>query len=220
MLSIIVMLVERYYMMFLKSTGVTLYMAALTVLFGAILGSFLCYMRQCRFKPFNWFATAYVEVIRGTPMLLQIYLVTFIIPDMLHLDLSSLTCVIIALVINSAAYVSELIRAGIQAVDKGQMEAARSLGMGTLMTMRYIILPQAIKNILPALCNEFIMIVKDSSLGSTFFVGELMTTRALITGAMFLTIEPLIIVGIIYFVLTFTLSKLVGIFERRLAKGD
>lgn len=220
MLASIIKLLQNYGPMFLKGTGVTLYMAAMTVLFGAVFGSFLYYLRQSKLKILNIIASIYVEVVRGTPMLLQIYMATFIIPDMLGLDLDKLTCVIIALILNSSAYVSELIRAGIQAVDRGQTEAARSLGMTQLTTMRYIVIPQAVKNILPALCNEFIMIIKDSSLGSVFFVGELMTTQALIKGALFMTIEPLIIVGAIYFVLTFTLSKLVGAFERRMAKGD
>lgn len=220
MIASIGKLLQNYSSLFIQGTGVTLFMAAMTVLFGTILGSILCYLRQSKFKLFNVIATIYVEIIRGTPMLLQIYMVAFILPDMLGLNLEKLTCVIIALVLNSAAYVSELIRAGIQAVDKGQTEAARCLGMSQVMTMRHIVIPQAIKNILPALGNEFIMIVKDSSLGSVFFVGELMTAQSLIKGALFMTIEPLIIIGIIYFILTFTLSKLVGRLERRMAVGD
>ena len=159
-------------------------------------------------------------MIRGTPMLLQITLSYLTLPELLHMDIQPLYCVILALILNSAAYVSEIIRAGIQAVDVGQAEAARSLGLSSSMTMREIILPQAIKNILPALCNEFIMIVKDSSLGSTFFVGELMTVQATIKGALYLTLEPLMIVAMIYFCLTFTLSKGVVLLERRMSRGD
>ncbi|PWL59936.1 MAG: amino acid ABC transporter permease [Oscillospiraceae bacterium] len=207
-------------MMFVKGTGVTLYMAFLTVLFGAILGSLICLARRVNFAPLRWVAAAYVEVIRGTPMLLQITLSYLTLPELLHMDIQPLYCVILALILNSAAYVSEIIRAGIQAVDVGQAEAARSLGLSSSMTMREIILPQAIKNILPALCNEFIMIVKDSSLGSTFFVGELMTVQATIKGALYLTLEPLMIVAMIYFCLTFTLSKGVVLLERRMSRGD
>ena len=219
-ITTIISLLSRYGMMFVKGTGVTLYMAFLTVLFGAILGSLICLARRVNFAPLRWVAAAYVEVIRGTPMLLQITLSYLTRPELLHMDIQPLYCVILALILNSAAYVSEIIRAGIQAVDVGQAEAARSLGLSSSMTMREIILPQAIKNILPALCNEFIMIVKDSSLGSTFFVGELMTVQATIKGALYLTLEPLMIVAMIYFCLTFTLSKGVVLLERRMSRGD
>ena len=219
-ITTIISLLSRYGMMFVKGTGVTLYMAFLTVLFGAILGSLICLARRVNFAPLRWVAAAYVEVIRGTPMLLQITLSYLTLPELLHMDIQPLYCVILSLILNSAAYVSEIIRAGIQAVDVGQAEAARSLGLSSSMTMREIILPQAIKNILPALCNEFIMIVKDSSLGSTFFVGELMTVQATIKGALYLTLEPLMIVAMIYFCLTFTLSKGVVLLERRMSRGD
>jgi ABC-type amino acid transport system permease subunit len=163
----------------------------------------------------------YTEIIRGTPMLLQLYLFYFALPMLVPLlNKQKYACVAIALVCNSAAYVSEIFRSGIQAVDIGQTEAARSLGMSKRLTMTQIILPQAIKNILPALANEFIMVIKDTSLASTFFIGDLMTQCLLVKGATYLTIEPLVIVGVIYFVLTFSLSKLVGVMERRMRRGD
>jgi len=136
------------------------------------------------------------------------------------LEISEFTSVMIALICNSAAYVSEIIRAGIEAVDRGQTEAARSLGLNSKQTMMKIILPQAVKNILPAMGNEFIMMIKETSLASTFFVGELMTQCKTVTGALYLTIEPLIIVAVIYFVLTYVLSKVVAVFERRMSAGD
>ena len=129
-------------------------------------------------------------------------------------------CISVALVINCSAYTSEIVRAGIQAVDRGQMEAARSLGLDGRQTMQRVILPQAVKNILPALCNEFIMVTKETSLASVFFIGDIMTQYRVISGAMYLVIEPLIIAGIIYFILTFSLSKLVASYERRLSVGD
>ena len=118
---------------------------------------------------------------------------------------------------NASSYVAEVIRAGIQAVDKGQMEAARSLGMTSSHAMTKIILPQAVKNILPALGNEFVMILKATSLASTFFLGDLMTSYQKVKGATFLGFECLLIVGIIYFCLTFPLSKVIGYFEKRMA---
>ena len=154
-------------------------------------------------------------------MLLQLYLFYFALPLLVSfLNKQQYACVAIALVCNSAAYVSEIIRSGIQAVDIGQTEAARSLGMSQKLTMTEIVLPQAVKNILPALGNEFIMVVKDTSLASTFFIGDLMTQCLLIKGATYLTIEPLVMVAVVYFTLTFLLSKLLGAFERRLRRGD
>ena len=174
-----------------------------------------------KFPPFKWIAAVYTEIIRGTPMLLQLYLFYFALPQLIpFLNRKQYLCVAIALVCNSAAYVSEIIRSGIQAVDIGQTEAARSLGMSSRLTMTEIILPQAIKNILPALGNEFIMIVKDTSLASTFFIGDLMTQCLLIKGTTYLTMEPLIMVAVVYFVVTYGLSKLLGMFERRLRRGD
>ena len=126
----------------------------------------------------------------------------------------------VALICNSAAYVSEIFRAGIDAVDHGQMEAARCLGLSERQAMFKVVIPQAVKNILPALCNEFIMMIKETSLASTFFAGDIMTQYKTINGASYLVIEPLIIIAVIYFVLTFTLSKLVAIFERRMSTSD
>jgi ABC-type amino acid transport system permease subunit len=126
----------------------------------------------------------------------------------------------IALCINSAAYVSEVIRSGIQAVDKGQTEAARSLGMSQGQTMVKIILPQAVRNILPALGNEFIMMLKETSLASTFFLYDLMTVCNVVKGAEFLTLEPMTIVALIYLCMTFPLSKLVGHWEKKLSSPN
>ena len=129
-------------------------------------------------------------------------------------------CIIVALVINSSSYVAEVIRAGIQAVDKGQMEAAKSLGLSNKNAMRYVILPQAVKNILPALGNEFVVMVKETSLASVFFVGELMTSYKTVQSTTFLAIPSLTIVGIIYFILNFILTKILKVVERRLQASD
>ena len=218
----IVKLTVKYWDKFLLvGMGYTLSLAAITVVVGAVLGSLLALLRMSKFQPFRWIAAVYTEIIRGTPMLLQLYLFYFALPQLIpFLNRKQYLCVAIALVCNSAAYVSEIIRSGIQAVDIGQTEAARSLGLSAGQTMTEIILPQAIKNILPALGNEFIMIVKDTSLASTFFIGDLMTQCLLIKGTTYLTMEPLIMVAVVYFVLTFILTKLLGAFERRLRRGD
>lgn len=201
--------------------GYTLALAAIAVILGTVLGALLALMRMAKLKPLNWIAVAYTEVIRGTPMLLQLYFFYFGLPKLIPiLNKQQFACVALALVCNSAAYVSEIIRSGIQAVDIGQTEAARSLGMSQTLTMTQIVLPQAVKNILPALGNEFIMLVKDTSLASTFFIGDIMTQYLLIKGATYLSIEPLVIAAILYLVLTFILSKLLGFFERRMRRGD
>lgn len=212
---------SRYPNLFLSGLGYTLLLSLITVSFGVVLGSLVALMRRSRFKPIAFIATAYVEVIRGTPLLLQLYFFAFLLPEMLPiLELSNFTCICVALVLNSAGYVSEVIRAGIQAVDYGQTEAARSLGMTARQTMVRVVFPQAIKNILPALCNEFVTVIKETSLASTFFIGDLMTSYNVIKGAMYLVLEPLIVVGVIYFVLTFTLSKAIAVLERRLKASD
>ena len=162
----------------------------------------------------------YIEIIRGTPLLLQLYFFWLFLPKYLPFEISDWTCIVIALVINSSAYVAEIIRAGIQAVDKGQMEAAKSLGMSDVHMMTRIIFPQAVKNILPALGNEFIMMVKETSLASVFFINDLMTSYQMIKSATFKPIAPLMITAVIYFIVTFSLSKVVKAMEGRLSVSD
>lgn len=217
---------ERYWSLFLEGLGMTVYMGLVTVLISTVSGSLMALMRRSRlgvgkFRPISWIATVYVEVIRGTPILLQLYFFYFMLPQWLpFLNLSEFTCVMVACCVNSTAYVCEIVRAGIQAVDIGQTEAARSLGLTGRQTMIHIVLPQAVKNILPALCNEFVAIVKETSLASTFFIGELMTQFKTIQGITFRVLEPLTIIGIIYFLLTFVLSKLIALLERRMSASE
>ena len=212
----------KYWDVFLiKGLSITISLSIIAVFFGAILGALLALGKMSRFKILRGIITAFIEVIRGTPILLQLYLFYFILPMALPaLNIETYPSIAIALVVNSSAYVSEVIRSGIQAVDKGQTEAARSLGLNKTQTMIKVVLPQAVKNILPALGNEFIMIIKETSLASTFFVGDLMTSYLTVRGATFLAIESLFIVGVIYFVLTFALSKLVGIYENKLKSAE
>lgn len=212
---------SRYGYLFVEGLFYTLLLSAISVAGGTVLGSLLALLRRSRYRLVRGIAVAYVEVVRGTPLLLQLYFYYFLLPDMLPgLNLSKFACISIALVFNSAGYVAEIVRAGIQAVDSGQMEAARTLGLSSAKAMRRVVLPQAVRNILPALCNEFVAVIKETSLAASFFVGDLMTQYNVIRGNLFLVIEPLIIVGIIYFILTFSLSKLVARLERRLKTGD
>lgn len=214
------MLIERYSNLFLEGVRYTLLLAFITVAVGTIIGTVLALAKMCRVRLISFLASAYIEVIRGTPLLLQLYLFYFLVPQLLPWEPSKFVCVATALVLNSSAYVSEIIRAGIQAVDPGQTEAARSLGLSQSQTMLKVVLPQATRNILPALGNEFVTDIKETSLASTFFLGDLMTTYRTINGALYLTLEPLIIVGIIYFIMTFSLSKLIAYSERRMAAND
>ncbi len=214
-------IMQQYWRVFLlKGVGYTLLLTSITVCFGAILGVFICLARMSKNKILSNLALGFGEVIRGTPMLLQLYVCYFLVPKILPSRPSEFVCVTIGFIINSACYVSEVFRSGIQAVDKGQTEAARSLGLNGKQTMTKIILPQAIKNILPALGNEFVTITKDTSLASTFFVGEVMTSYLIVKGKTYLALECLMIVAIIYFVLTWVMNRFVGRLERRMRTSD
>ena len=221
MLANIQRLLLKYGMNFLNGLGTTLLLALISVAIGCVIGAFVAIMRLSRSKVLNASATAYTEVIRDTPLLLQLYFFYFLLPDLLPaMRLSKFTCIAVALVINSGAYMSEVFRSGIQSVDRGQTEAARSLGLSASQTLTRIVLPQAFKNVLPAMCNEFVAVTKETSLASTFYVGDLMTQYQTISGKTYLVIEPLVIIGVIYFVVTFTMSKLIAVLERRLKSGD
>ena len=213
---------QTYWRLFLfEGLKNTLILTCISVLMGTLLGAVVAIAKMSKFKPLQWLMSLYVEIIRGTPILLQLYVFYFVLPQILpFLKMSQFLWVSVALCVNSAAYVSEVIRSGIQAVDKGQTEAARSLGMSESQTMVKIILPQAVRNILPALGNEFIMMLKETSLASTFFLYDLMTVCNVIKGAEYLTLEPMTIVAMIYLCMTFPLSKLVGALEKKMANPN
>ena len=216
----IIGIVEKYYPVYLSGLWGTLWISAVVVLIGTVLGMGVAAMRMSRIKPLNWIADIYIEIIRDTPILLQLYFFWLLLPKVMPFSLSDTQCIIVALVVNAAAYISEIIRSGIGAVDKGQWEAARSIGLSQIHMMAYVILPQAVKNILPALCNEFISTVKGTSLASVFFVGELMTSFKTVQSATFLALESLMVVGVIYFTVNFVLSRLLRVLERRLMVSD
>ncbi|MBQ2960143.1 MAG: amino acid ABC transporter permease [Oscillospiraceae bacterium] len=210
----------KYDNVFLSGLLGTLWISAVTVVLGTMLGMLIALMRMGKSKVLNILADAYIEILRGTPILLQLYFFWIGLPKIMPFELSDTACIVTALVVNSSAYISEIIRAGINAVDKGQWEAAKSLGLSNKNMMARVIMPQAVKNILPALCNEFISTVKGTSLASVFFVGELMTSFKTVQSATFLALQSLTIVGIIYFILNFVLSKLLKLLERRLMLSD
>ena len=220
MLETVVRLWSKYYYVFLDGLWGTLWLSAVSVLFATIIGAVLALMKLSKIKILDIIVNIYVGILRGTPILLQLYFFWLWLPKIVPFELSDTSCIVVALIVNASSYVAEVIRAGIQAVDSGQTEAAKSLGMSAANTMIRIIMPQAIKNILPALGNQYIMMVKQTSLASVFFVNELMTSYRTIQSATFLALPSLIIVGIIYLVVTTVLTKALDIFERRLKKSE
>ncbi len=214
----IVNLLSKYWKVFLlEGLVVTLELTLISVVLGVLLGTVVAILKMSKSKIIRFLITVYIEIIRGTPILLQLFIFVFALPQLIPIKLSNFAWTSVALCINSSAYVSEVIRSGIQAVDKGQTEAARSLGLSESQTMIRIILPQAVRNILPALGNEFIMMLKETSLASNFFVGDLMTSYLTVKGATYQGFQCLIIVGVIYLCVTFPLSKLVAYFEKRMS---
>ena len=219
----------KYMDMFVEGLVCTVSLSAMTVIFGVMLALVLALMRMAKFKPLNWVAATYVEIFRATPLLVQLFIVYHVL--LAGLDLPTWKIFgfirferfvpgVIALSLNSGAYLSEIIRSGIQSIDGGQTEAARSLGMTQWQNMQFIVLPQAIKNILPAIANEFVTIIKESSICYTIGVQEIMSAVANVKGATFSIGEPLIIAACVYFCLTFPTSKVIAYFERRMSRGD
>lgn len=220
---------SEYYTFFLVGAKNTLIISLLTVIFGVIFGVLIALMKLSSNKILSIISSCYIEFIRGTPVLVQLTIIYYGLP-MLGIPTPSLPFLgdaasdifagIVALSINSSAYVAEIIRSGIQSIDKGQMEAARSLGLTKNLSMKYVIIPQAFKNILPALGNEFIAVIKESSVASIISVPELMYNADLVRGNSFRPFSPLIIAALIYFAMTFSLSNLLKIFERKLKASD
>ncbi len=219
----------EYWPYFRNGVFCTLLLAFFTVLLAILPAVGLALMRLSKNKGLNFIASAFIEIIRGTPMLVQISIIYYGLFGGVRLPNAEILGVvqfsmflpcIIALAINSSAYVAEVFRAGILAVDRGQTEAARSLGMTSGQCMRMIVLPQAVKNILPALGNEFVTLIKESSICSTIGVTELMFGANLTRGATYQVMGPLILAAGLYFCMTFPASKLLGYLERRMRRGD
>lgn len=204
---------------FLSGTGLTLELAFYTVIFGTLLGVIVTLLRRCKIAPVRWIMNLYVEFLRGTPLLVQALMVVYGAPQ-LGINPGRKMLSIIALVINSSAYMSEIVRAGIQAIDHGQTEAAVSLGMTRTQNMLYIILPQAMKTTLPAMGNEFVSIIKESSLLYAVGLYELTYQAQKLAATNYLYLETMTVAALVYFVLTFTASRLLGLLERRLRQSE
>lgn len=218
-----------YYPYFLSGALITLIISVITIVFGTIIGVIMALLKLSKIRPLRWFANAYIEVLRGTPMLIQILIGFGLLQGVVHaptltlgvldVDFSRLIPGMIVLSMNSGAYVAEIVRGGIMAVNFGQEEEASSLGLRPMQTMRYVILPQALRNILPPMGNEFITLIKDSSLLSTIGIYELLNSAQIVISNSYLPLEPLYVAAIIYFVLTFLMSRLLHVWEIKLGKG-
>ncbi|AZR72042.1 nickel transporter [Anoxybacter fermentans] len=194
----------------------TLELTVLAVAIGTVLGTLFGLMRVSKNKIFYFLASMYVDFFRGTPLLVQLFLVYMGLPQILGFPLDRFTAAIATLSLNSGAYIAEIVRAGIQSIDKGQWEAALSLGMNYQQMMRYVILPQAFKRIIPALGNEFIAMLKDSSLVAVISLEELLRKGQLIITRTFRPFEIYFAVAILYLLLTTLISRFIAYTERRL----
>ena len=197
--------------------GITIQITAISVGLGLIIGMFVGIARICNVKVLRALATVYIDFFFFSPLLVQIFLIYFALPMVVGQRVDPFIAAITACGINSGAYIAEIFRAGIQAIDEGQMEAGRSLGMSWVQTMRYIIVPQAFKNVIPPLGNEFIALLKDSSLVSVIGFEELTRRGQLIIARTYGSLEIWITVALIYLVMTLTISRLVSYMEKRLA---
>lgn len=199
----------------LSGAWITIEITGMSVGIGFLIGMIVSLVRMSSITPLKWLAKLYVDIIRGTPLLVQIFIIYFALPRVIGQPINPYVAAVAACSINSGAYVSEIFSAGLQSVDKGQMEAGRSLGLSWAQTMRFIIMPQAIKNIIPALGNEFIAMLKDSSLVSVIGFEELTRRGQLIIAKTYGSFEIWSAVAFIYLIMTFTISQLVGYLERR-----
>lgn len=218
----------RFWPYFLEGTKVTVILSVCSVLLGTIIGCITAMMRNARCRPVNYIAKLYVDIIRGTPLIVQLWIAFLQLPMLIPfpdvmlwgMDMSKFLPCFMALGLNSGAYVAEIIRAGILAVDKGQMEAARSLGMGHWMAMRLVIMPQAVKNIIPAIGNEIVSMIKETAIIQYLGVADIMYRRNAVAMITYNPLPTFYVAAIIYLALTFVSSRGVNLFERRLRKSD
>ena len=217
----------NYYQYFLRGTRTTILISLITVFCGFLLGCVIALLRLSKNRILNGFAKLYITVLRGTPLLVQLYIVYYQLDFIPYPKVNiwgvalerTLPCVI-ALSLNSASYVAEVIRSGIQAVDIGQSEAARSIGMTNGQTMLHIVMPQAIKNILPAIGNEFMVMIKETSVIQYLGISDLMYNNGIVVTATYNPLPCYYISAVIYLILNIVVGKGVDTFERRLKRSE
>ena len=215
--------INDYYLSYIQGAGVTILISFMALLFGFIVGLVACVCKISNKSVLKWIANVYIEVIRDTPLLVQVMIMAYGFPMILGVKYPTMfgyddtfTAAVMAMILNSGAYIADILRSGISSVDKGQMEASRSLGLTYLQSMRYIIVPQAVKNILPALANEFISLVKESAIVAFVGVTDIMFVAISVKNSTYNGFGPYLFAALIYFVITFTLSKLVGLLEKKM----
>ena len=213
-------IIEQSLPLLLAGAGITIEITALSVGFGMAIGVIVSLIRLSGIKPLRILGNIYVDFLRGTPLLVQIFLVYFALPALIHHRVDAFVAAIAACSINSGAYVAEVFRGGIESIDKGQMEAGRSLGMTWWQTMRYIILPQAFKRIIPPLGNEFIAMLKDSSLVSVIGFEDLTRRGQLIIARTYASFEIWLTVAVLYLIMTLAVARFVGLLERLFKKDE
>lgn len=208
-------LISEYLPVLLQGLVVTLQIAGTGCFIGLVLGTILALMQTSTNKLLRIFVTSYVVIIRGTPMLIQILCAYFLLPQ-IGIHIAGLWTAIIAIGLNSAAYISQIIRSGISSIGVGQIEAAKVLGFSTSATIRYIILPQALRTTLPALGNEFVTLIKDSALASVISVPELTKQANFVKSKTFDAITVYFAVAVLYLMLTSTISLFIAYLEKRI----
>ena len=211
-------LIIKYWPLFLEGATTTVLLSFFSVIVGVGCGTLMALARLSPNTFLSKAAKVYIDIIRGTPLLVQLYLVYFGLATVL--DLNDFVSGVIAVSVNTTAYIAEIIRSGIQSVDKGQMEAARSMGMPKRMAMSQIILPQAMKNILPAIGNEFATLIKETSIVSLIGIHDLMYSSDTVRGATFTVFIPLLMTAFLYFVMTTTIAFFMDKLERKLQASD
>lgn len=207
---------QKYWFYYRDGVVLTLELAFWTLILASVLGIIMGMIRVQNYKIVSPCIDGFINFIRGVPLMVQVFIVYYGIAT----QLPQFWAAVFSLTINSSVYIAEHTRAGMQAVNKGQMEAARCIGMSKMEANWYIIIPQAIKNILPSLCNEFILLIKNTSIVSVIALHELTYMSNAVRANTFLAFEPLIVVAVIYFVITYVIKKLIGVLERRLHAHD
>jgi glutamine transport system permease protein len=202
--------------MLLQGLQVTLYIFVIAIILGFIIGLVIALFRLAPVKILNWIAKVYVDAIRGTPFIVQLFFIYFGVNSLQVISLNSTTAGIITVAINAGAYFAEIIRAGIQSIDKGQTEAARSIGFTGAQTMRYVVLPQAFRRMLPTITNQSIISLKDTSLLSVIGIADLTQQGQIQASATFEAFRIWLAVGIIYFIIIYLLTMLANFIERRI----
>lgn len=209
---------EDRYLLLLEGIGVTIKVSVLAVAIGIVIGMIIALCNLSNSKFLNFIGKVYTDVIRGTPSVTQLMIIYFVVFATVYIDKWIIAA--IAFGINSGAYVSEIIRAGILSIDKGQTEAGRSLGLNAVQTMTHIVIPQAVKNIFPALCNEFIVLIKETAIVGYVGLMDIQKAGDFIKSATFKPFMPLMATAVIYFIIIKVLTLALGVIEKQLRKSE